>query len=371
MLTVSQPFTEAVSFLADKTPKGSPFNSAQWTAQGADVRVKSFFSAGIESTRFLERGQTLLDDFLTKSVEEVTDSKGNKSTKLKVGSRADFVRKMREFQLREGMATEKDFKGTQTDIKNITKLSRLQLIFDTNIRQSFGFGRWQQSMHPAVLDAFPASRFVRLPGSVMKRPRHLASEDEVRLKTDIAYWAQYQNGADIGGFEVPYAPFGFNSNMTTRDVTRKVAERLGLIKKGQRITQAEPERLTDKVQADLEDVDPKIVEQFRKYIENKKRNQLAPMKLLPPIVDKKPSPAPPTTRPAPRPSIPLAVGLTAFILPSLIPEITLNGDKFVFILGQWRSLTGSADDAAELNQFTDDSTMMDEIKKEFGNKVSF
>jgi hypothetical protein len=371
MLTVSQPFTQAVSFLADKTPKGSPFSSAQWTAQGADITTKAFFSAGIENTRFLQRGQTLLDDFLTKSVEEVTDSKGVTSTKLKVGSRADFVREMRVFMLENGMATESDFKGSQTDIKNITKLSRLQLIFDTNIRQSFGYGRWKQGMRPAVLDAFPASRFVRLPGSVMKRPRHLASEGEVRLKTDLAYWANYQNGADIGGFEVPYAPFGFNSNMTTRDVTRKAAERLGLIKKGERITQAEPERLTDKVQADLEDVDPAIVDQFEKYIANKKRIQIAPMKLLPPIVDKKPSPAPPTTRPAPRPSIPLAVGLTAFILPSIIPEITLNGDKFVFILGQWRSLTGSSSDAAKLNQFTDDATMLDEIKKEFGDSVSF
>ena len=370
MLDHSQPFLEAVSFLADKTPKGSPFSSAQWTAQGPDITTKSLFSAGIENTRFLQRGQTLLDDFLTKQTEEVTH-KGVTSTKLKVGSRADFVRKMREFQLKEGMAKESDFKGSQTDIKNITKLSRLQLIFDTNIRQSFGYGRWKQSMHPAVLDAFPASRFVRLPGSFMKRPRHLASEGEVRLKTDLAYWAQYQNAESIGGFEVPYAPFGFNSNMTTRDVTRKAAERMGLIKKGERITQAEPERLTDKVQADLEDVDPKIVEQFRKYIENKKRIQVAPMKLLPPIVGKKPAPAPPTTRPAPRPSIPVAIGLTAFILPSLIPEITLNGDKFVFILGQWRSLTGSSSDADRLNQFTDDSTMMDEIKKEFGDSVSF
>jgi len=370
MLDHSQPFLEAVSFLADKTPKGSPFNTAQWIAQGPDVQVKSFYSAGIENVRFLGRGQTLLDDFLTKQTEEVTH-KGVTSTKLKVGARADFVREMRVFMLREGMAKESDFKGSQTDIKNITKLSRLQLIFDTNIRQSFGYGRWKQSMHPAVLDAFPASRFVRLPGSFMKRPRHLASEGEVRLKTDLAYWAQYQNAESIGGFEVPYAPFGFNSNMTTRDVTRKVAERMGLIKKGERITQAEPERPTDKAQADLEDVDPAIVDKFIDYIKPVPRVRVVPMKVVPPIVGKKPAPAPPTTRPAPRPSIPLAVGLTAFILPSLIPEITLNGDKFVFLLGQWRSLTGSSSDAAKLNQFTDDSTMMDEIKKEFGDKVSF
>jgi len=380
MLTVSQPFTQAVSFLSDKVPKGSPFSSAQWTAQAPDIRVKSFFSAGIESTRFLERGQTLLDDCLTKGTEEVTDSKGNKSTRLKVGSRADFNRKMREFMLREGMAKESDFKGSQTDIRNITKLSRLNLIFDTSIRQSFGFGRWKQSMNPAVLDAFPAARFTRLPGSREKRPRHRDGEGDVRLKTDVAYWSDWQNDPAIGGFGVPWSPFGFNSNMTTRDVSRKTAERLKLIRPGQRVTPPEPAHVTDDVQADLTDVDPAIVDQFIDYIKPVPRVQVVPVKPKPVIVDTKPIPTiaprvvPPTNFvPTPMPSkpVPMQQGMTAFILPPIIPQIVLNGTSFVFFMGSWRSLTGDDKDLAELNEFAGELNMMDKIKKAFGDAVSF
>jgi hypothetical protein len=280
--------------------------------------------------------------------------------------------------LENGMAKESDFKGSQTDIKNITKLSRLQLIFDTNVRQSFGFGRWKQSMHPAVLDAFPAARFTRLPGSREKRPRHRDGEGDVRLKTDNAYWSDWQNDPAIGGFGVPWAPFGFNSNMTTRDVSRKVAEGLRLIKKGARVTQVEPAHVTDDVQADLTDVDPAIVDKFIDYIKPSPRVQVVPLKPKPVVVDKKPlpSPAPRVVAPSdfiPVPSkpVPMSPGLTAFILTPTIPQIVLNNVSFVFFLGEWRSLTGDDKDLAELNEFAGELDMMDKIKKAFGDAVSF
>ena len=83
MLDHSQPFTEAVTYLADKVPTGSPYSSAEWAARHPDIRTKAFFSARVENVRFLERGQTLLDDFLTKQTEQVTNAAGVTSTKLK------------------------------------------------------------------------------------------------------------------------------------------------------------------------------------------------------------------------------------------------------------------------------------------------
>jgi len=62
----------------------------------------------------------------------------------------------------------------------------------------------------------------------MERPRHSKSEGEVRLKSETAYWSDYQNDPKIGGFGVPWAPFGFNSGMGLRDVTREEAIALGL-----------------------------------------------------------------------------------------------------------------------------------------------
>ena len=367
MLTNSQPFTDAVKYLTSQTPKGSPYKSAEWTDLAPDVRTKSFFSARVENVRFLDRGQSLLGEFLNKQTEEVTNSKGVKSTRIKVGSRADFVRKIREFQIAEGMATEKDFLGSQTNIRDIRKLSRLQLIFDTNIKQAFGFGKYKQGMNPVVLNAFPAARFVRLPGSREPRPRHTASQEMVRLKTDNDFWALYQNAADIGGFEVPYAPFGFNSNMSQRDVSRKTAEKLGLVKKGERVKPATPSNLTDKMKSDLSDVDPGIIEKFRKSVAKQPRIVLAPIRRVPNrvpdrIPDRIPDRMPDQVEP----------GMTAFISPRNIPNLFYSGAEFVFLLGHWRSLTG--DDQAkedELNKFDDEETMIDKIKRAFGDAITF
>lgn len=43
----------------------------------------------------------------------------------------------------------------------------------------------------------------------------------------------FQNAADIGGFEVPWGPWGFNSYMFSEPVSRAEAEALKVIRKGQ------------------------------------------------------------------------------------------------------------------------------------------
>ena len=365
MLDVSKPFQEAVTFIADKVPVGSPFSSAEWSARHPEVRTKAFFSARVENVRFLERSQKLLDDFLTNAVEDYTNDDGVTTKRIKVGSRADFVRQIREFQIKEGMASERDFKGPQEDITDITKLSRLQLIFDTNIKQSFGYGRWLQGMNPVVLDAYPASRFVRLPGSVEKRIRHVESEGEVRLKTDQAYWAEYQNAEEIGGFGVMWPPYGFNSNMTQRDVTRKEAERLGLLKKGERVIDvpitdlqqvpqpaAATTSLTDRVRANLSDVDPAIVEQYKISIAPEPLVRVVPLQK--------------------KPNEPIKKGETSVIDSTVIPMIDFRGGLFVFFLDGWHRISGDPQDGDdELNEFTNERTMLEEIKEAFGDLVGF
>jgi hypothetical protein len=265
MTNKPQPFFDALLSLKDKTPKGSPFRTAEWSAESADVRTKAFFSAGVENVRFLERAQSLLIDYQERATEEVINpTTGEKETILKVGSRADFVRRIREFMVAEGMTDPDDFLGSQTDLTDITQRSRLQLIFDTNTRQAFGYGRWKQSMSPAVLDAYPAARFIRHSGAEEKRPRHEESEGEVRMKTDDGFWADFQNGADIGGFEVPWAPYGFNSHMDQEDVPRAEAEELGLIDKGERVRRDNGGvTLIEKLKASLNKLSPELRKKLR------------------------------------------------------------------------------------------------------------
>jgi hypothetical protein len=117
-----------------------------------------------------------------------------------------------------------------------------------------------------------------------------------------------------------------------------------------------------------------------------------PFKPVPPKVNVKPPPAPaprvlpptnfvpdpaatpPAVAPAPikREPVPVVPGLTAFILPRTIPNIIYNGAEFVFFLNAWRPLAGGNEALADdLNKFTDEATMLDEIKESLGDAVTF
>lgn len=218
-------FDESLDFFSKKVLKGEPWSSEEWQQQAPAVRVKSFFSARQENAQFINRAQWAIWEFLTQETEEVTTPNGEKTKALKTGSRADFVKKMRDHMASEGMTFDDVDRNDVTDIRSSR---RLELIFDTNVRQAYGYGQWRQGMSPIIRRQFPAMRFVRRAGVEEKRPRHAASEGDIRLKTDYDWWSYYQNAADIGGFMVPWAPFGFGSQMDQEDVSREEAKAAGL-----------------------------------------------------------------------------------------------------------------------------------------------
>ena len=221
------PVLDALEFFSRRAPVGSPRRTADWYAVTPDIRARSFFSATVESGRFLDRAHGLISDYLA-GAEEFVPGGG---TALKVGSRKEFVDLMRAFMVEEGMVSPDDF-GDDRDIENLSGYNRLALIFDTNQRQAHGYAYWSQGLVPELLDSHPAWRFIRHPGAEEPRPRHVAGEGDIRLKTDFAYWADFQNAADIGGFGVPWPPFGFNSYMDIEDVDRLEAEAAGLVRPG-------------------------------------------------------------------------------------------------------------------------------------------
>jgi len=230
MIERPMPFREAVTFLLEKDPNPQEWSSAEWAAEHPSVRVKSMFSAHVESARFLDRMQGMLFDYMVGTTEEVTGPNGEKHTLRRVGNRADFIKQMRDFMVAEGMVKEEDFRDVnRNDLTDIRSSARLALIFDTNIRQAYGYGKWRQGMSPKVRYAWPAARFIREKGVAEARPRHAVSEGQVRLKTDYDFWAKFQNDPEIGGFGVPWGPYGFGSGMGQEDESREVAIRLGLI----------------------------------------------------------------------------------------------------------------------------------------------
>lgn len=269
------PFREAVLYLLKKKPNPQEWSSAEWSAEEAPVKIRSFFSAHVESARFLDRMQGMIFDYLVGTTEEVTGPDGVKRTLRRIGSRADFITKMQDFMVAEGMVAPEDFKDVnRKDLTDIRSSGRLALIFDTNVRQAYGYGKWRQGMSPAVRKAFPAARFIRERQVGEARQRHAVSEGDVQLKTNHDYWANFQNDPEIGGFGVPWGPYGFGSGMGQEDESREVAIRLGLIKPDEPDKQPvvpQPE-FNDSVWADIGKMDPelkkKLIDELEKGIED-------------------------------------------------------------------------------------------------------
>ncbi len=266
-------FNEALEFIRDKVAiPSSEWNEVMWIEDRESVNTRAFWSANVENVRFLSRAKESISDALSNEVETIIDEEGNQRVGLKSGGRAEFVKSMRRIMIKEGMINENDsfYYLDNNDVTDIRSETRLELIYDTNMRLAYGYGQWKQGMSPNIIKVFPAWKFVRLRIVREERPRHLASEGEVRLKTDTEYWANYQNDPLIGGFGVPWAPFGYNSGMSITDVTRSEAKALGLIKDNEKIKDEDipKKQLNEGLKSSIGNMDPdmkkKLIEELTK-----------------------------------------------------------------------------------------------------------
>jgi hypothetical protein len=248
------PFKEAIEKLDNKVVVGAGLNSEQWSNVPLALRERAFFSSGVESVRFLQRGRDAIGDFLEGNRETLE----NGQTALKVGSRADFVKQMQDFAIAEGMGPlDPEDEGT---IKDIRTERRLGLIFDTQVRQAQDFGYWKQGMYGDVLNAFPAQRFIR--ETPVKEPRdmHVHHEGEVHLKTDLSFWMALNQD-----FKVPWGPWGWGCGHGVEDVDREEAVRLGILKADQTVKPVDVdfnEHLQSSVQNIDDDLKAKLKEDF-------------------------------------------------------------------------------------------------------------
>lgn len=260
MITEPLPFQEALEFLIGKEDLPAEWDASTWADQESDFRTQAFWSSRVENARFLDRTHGLLFDFVAKTTEQVVGPDGKTRTALKVNSREHFVKRMRDFMIAEGMAQPGEFQSVnQKDVRDIRSLARLELIFDTNVRQAYGFGQWKQGMTPAVLKAFPAARLIRERGVKEPRPRHQVNLGEINLKTSPR-WAEYHNAREIGGFGVPWGPYGFGSGVTQEDVSKAEARAAGL--EVDAVRQSDDKRLSDGTTSSTKGMDPDLKAQL-------------------------------------------------------------------------------------------------------------
>lgn len=245
-------FTEAVEKLGRRTPVAAKLNSQEWAGVPVQLRDRAYFSATVESIRWLSHSQDLLESALTGKRESV----GNDQEALIVGNRADFIDRMAKLgeELGLGPFDPKD-KGT---LKDLTSERRLGLIFDVQTRSAQAYGGFKQGLDPDVLAEFPGRRFVRVRGVQSARSDHEGVEDVVRLATDFAFWSGLNKD-----FGVPYAPFGYGCGHDLEDVDRDECLDLGLIKRGwQPPAQPVPE-YNETLAASVRGLRPERIEQLQ------------------------------------------------------------------------------------------------------------
>jgi hypothetical protein len=282
-LDAMQTYLDALKYIARRKVAPGPFDSQAWQSVAPAIRQRAFFSATVSSARVLHRFRSMLLDWQSGAVESIVTPSGAVETAFKQTGLASFREQAAELLVSEGLASPADMRNDS--IRNIAGNARLKLVFQTNTAQAQDFAIYQQrASDPVRLARFPALEFVRTPGAVVPRPLHVANEGQIRRFDDVDFWLA-MNAPAIGGFAVPWGPWGFNSYMTTFPVSRKRAESLGIVRPGERIMPPDltrfgvslPARFNHGVTASLDDITPEI----RKQAVNAITARLGPQAVTP------------------------------------------------------------------------------------------
>lgn len=259
-------FEEAIRANEIKELLPTTLSSRELAMLNADLKRRARFSATVADIGFLDR----LDKLVTKIAGGPGDEdfaarlRGERPLMISIPeAKAQLLEYLRAtgYQPAEGEA------GT---IKDLTTDRRLQLIVETNVLDTQGFGRWKSSQNPQTLDAFPAWQLVRMKFSDVPRDwparwneaRYETGEPEgatdsvtgrmVALKNHPIWEALGDPTLFDDGLGNPWPPFAFNSGMNVIDVRRRDAVALGLLRETTRIPVEKDDRgLNDDTQASV------------------------------------------------------------------------------------------------------------------------
>ncbi len=211
------PLNTALASQAVKTVLPTSLRSRMLAQLPLEVRKRSMFSAGVVSADTL---QTVDDAIL-----EV----------LKGDQTEEQARTL--LQRLPDLLSDKELKSTP----------RLRLVLETNVDLARGYGTYAQTQDADVLEEFPAWELYR--AEDRKEPRDWPARWEEAGGEFYPGTSDYPEGRmialkndpiweEISAFDLPYAPFDYNSGMDQRDIDREEAEELGLIDVGDSVTPA-------------------------------------------------------------------------------------------------------------------------------------
>ena len=222
------PFQEAVDRMSSKTPIAVALSSAEWRATPQELRDRGFFVSAFAQANALQLMQDKIGESLKMGREEVANG-------TRIVDRNSFIQSTRRALNESGYLPPEGKEGT---IQDHYTTGRLGLIFDINTRMAQEYGQWKVGQDPDILDAFPAQELYREEARIHERAWRKRWKDHgggiyggrmIARKNDPIWSA-------ISAFGSPYPPFDYNSGMGVRDVSRDVAEQLGVISRNEIIT---------------------------------------------------------------------------------------------------------------------------------------
>jgi hypothetical protein len=179
------------------------------------LKRRAFFSARVESVRFLQKAQEQVADYLA----------ANQRADGALTSRASAISEIMAKAREEGIATGT---GSLTDPGSV---SRAKVIVDTNADLASGYVSHVSGASKGARLAFPAQELIRVEERQSKRDwlpiwqnagGQFYEGRMIALKEDPV-WTK------ISRFGVPYPPFDYGSGMGVEEVDYDEALRLGVI----------------------------------------------------------------------------------------------------------------------------------------------
>lgn len=211
----------------------------------AQIRERSFFSARTAYAGYLGEVNNMIERLVQPDVRLTPDglipTKSGESI-----SPAQVRAKMKQMLAGLGYQPDPEKRG---GLQDLSSDKRTNLIIDTQLKMSRGFGEWRQSQDSTVLDLWPASEMYRALSRNIRREWHVTwntARSRLGSSTSATRALDPESGpfvakkndpiwSAISRFGNPYPPFDFNSGMRVRDVDRNRAIELGVIKKADKV----------------------------------------------------------------------------------------------------------------------------------------
>jgi len=234
------PLTDALVHQAAKRVLAlSPsIGTAEMDQLDAAIRAHSFYSARTPYASYLAETQSLIQNLVQPDAALtptglVTRKPGESISPAQVRAR------MKKHLASLNYSPSPDQAGGLLDLSSDR---RVNLIIDTQLKMSRGYGSWRQGQDPTVLQLWPADELYRAMFRATERDwqtRWNAARSSLSSRT-TATRATGKSGpfvarkndpiwSEISRFKNPYPPFDYASGMRVRDVERRRAIALRVI----------------------------------------------------------------------------------------------------------------------------------------------